>query len=110
VPAPRAVLVAMPHLLADIIRRVLVGRAGFAIVTEIAEPQGIAGRLRELAPDVVIIGRTQALASIDADAVRAILPRASVLALSADLRLIAGPEKDAIAEFTADTLAELLRR
>jgi DNA-binding NarL/FixJ family response regulator len=110
VPGLRAVLVALPPFLADIIRRVLTIRAGLLIIAEIANPEGAIQRLRELAPDVVVVGPAGAARRLDVAAIRATLPQARVLALSEDLTRLLGPDEDEIAEFTADALVERLRR
>jgi DNA-binding NarL/FixJ family response regulator len=110
VPGLRGVLVTVPHLLADIIRHVLTSRAGLCIVAEIADPESASKRLCELAPDVVIIGFSGIAQPLNAAAVRALLPHATVLVLSADLTQLLGPGENDIVEFTADTLAARLRR
>jgi DNA-binding NarL/FixJ family response regulator len=110
VPELRAVLVTAPPLLADLIRGVLAGRVGLSVVAEIADPKIAAVRLRDLAPDVVIIGPAANAPAFDAALVRALLPQARVFALSADLTRLFGPGQDDDSEFTPDTLADRLRR
>ena len=107
----RAVLVMVPPLLADLIRHVVASRAeasGFAlsIVAEICNPTDIGERLRELDPDIVIVGSAGAALLIDA---AAIVPRARVLTLSADLARILGPGKGESVAFTPEVLVESLR-
>lgn len=109
-PELRAVLVTVPPLLADLTRRVLTGRVGLSIVAEIADPQIAALSLRDLAPDVVIIGPAADHEPLSAALVRSMLPHARVLALSADLTQLLGPGQDDVDEFTPETLADRLRR
>jgi hypothetical protein len=45
-------------MLADLIGHVVTSGVGLSIISEIADPEGAAERLRDLAPDVVIIGPT----------------------------------------------------
>ena len=108
-PALRAVLVAVPPLLADVIRHALTSRASLRIIAEIAASRGAAQRLRDLAPDVVVVGPAGGVPWLHAAAVRAMLPRARVLALSADLTRVLGPDDGDDAEFTPDALADRLR-
>ena len=108
-PELRAVLVTAPPLLADLIRRVLAGRVGLSIVAEIADPEIAVLRLRDLAPDIVIIGPAGNAPAFDAALVRSLLPQARVFALSADLMRLFGPGQDDESEFTPDALADRLR-
>ena len=105
----RAVLVTVPPLLADLIRHVLTNRAALVIVAELTEPASAYARLRALAPDVVIIGPASGT-PVDAALVRAMLPGARVLVLSADLTQLLGPGEDDIDAFTPGTLAARLSR
>ncbi len=109
-PELRAVLVTVPPMLADLIGHVLTSRVGLPIICEIADPEGAAESLRDLAPDVVIIGPTTHAQPLSAAGVRTMLPHARVLTLSADLSRLFGPGEDDVAEFTPDTLADCLRR
>jgi AmiR/NasT family two-component response regulator len=104
----RAVLVTVPPLLADITRHVL-SRTGVSIIAEIADTAISAKRLRNLAPDVVIIGPQTDARPLSAALVRSMLPHARVLTLSADLSRILGPGEDDVHEFTPETLADCLR-
>ena len=106
----RAVLVTVPPLLTDLIRHVLISRAALAIMAELADPAAAYAQLRALVPDVVIIGHSGGGAGqVDAALVRALLPAARVLALSADLTQLLGPGEDDSGACTPDTLAERLR-
>jgi hypothetical protein len=106
VPELRTVLVIAPPLLADLIRRVLTERIDVLIVPEIADPADIGDRLRELAPDFVIVGPVGAVPLLDA----ASMPSGTlVLSLSADLTHILGPNPGDIAVFTPETLAACVR-
>jgi len=101
--------VTVPPLLTDLIRHVLISRAALAIIAELADPAAAYARLPALAPDVVIIGHSGNADQVDTALVRALLPAARVLTLSADLTQLLGPgEHDSVA-FTPDTLAERLR-
>jgi DNA-binding NarL/FixJ family response regulator len=110
VPGLRAVLVTVPHLLADLIRHVLTSRAALCVVAELADPEGGIESLAKLAPDVVIIGLTGNAQPLDTAAVRTLLPQATVLVLSADLTQLMGPGEDDVVEFTPDALADRLSR
>ena len=109
-PALRAVLVMVPPLLADLIRHVLTGRIDQIIVAEARDPADAARMLRDVPPDIVILGPHGTAGLPDPQAVRALLPRARVLALSADLAQLLGPEEGEVCTFTPDTLAGRVRR
>jgi DNA-binding NarL/FixJ family response regulator len=109
-PGFRAVLVSVPPLLADLTRHVMTGRVGLSIIAEIADPETAANCLRDLAPDVVIIGPAANARTLNAALVRLMLPRAKVLALSADFTQLFGPGEDDVTVFTPDTLADCLRQ
>jgi hypothetical protein len=100
-------MVGVHALLADIIRHGLESRVGVT-VTEIVGLHNAAMRLREIDPDVVIIGPTAQ--RMDASLIRAILPYAQVLTVSADLSLLVDLDTGEHEAFTPDALAEHLRR
>ena len=104
----RAVLVAVPPFVADLIRRVLAERANVLIVAELFGPAAALARLHTLSPDVVILGEAARSSELDAESVRLALPGARVLVLSADLTEIRGPGADDVATFTPNTLADRL--
>jgi len=104
----RTVLVTVPPLLADLIRHVLTTRAALLVVAELTDVDSAYAQLGALSPDIVIIGPGGAR-PVDAARVRAMLPGARVLALSADLTQLLGPGNDDIDIFTPDTLADRLR-
>jgi hypothetical protein len=98
--------VVAPPLLADLIRRALTDRVAISILPQIADLADVADRLRELSPDIVIVGPVGAVPSI---AAASTLPRTQVLSLSADLTAILGPRPGDIAPFTPEALAARLR-
>jgi hypothetical protein len=106
VPELRTVLVVAPTLLADLIRRVLADRVAISILPEFADPADIGDRLRELAPDIVIIGPVGAVPLLNAASTPS---RTRVLTLSADLTNIIGPDPGDIAPFTPESLAARVR-
>jgi hypothetical protein len=101
-------MVGVRALLADIIRHGLESRVGGVAVTELAGLHNAAMRLREIDPDVVIIG--PAAQRMDASLIRTILPYAQVLTVSADLSLLVDLDTGEHEAFTPDALAEHLRR
>jgi DNA-binding NarL/FixJ family response regulator len=109
-PGFRAILVSVPPLLADLTRHVMTGRAGFSIIAEIADPDTTAECLHDLAPDVVIIGPAANARNLNAAIIRSMLPRAKVLALSADFTQLFGPGEHDVTVFTPDALADRLRQ
>jgi DNA-binding NarL/FixJ family response regulator len=109
-PTLRAVLVAAPPLLADLVRHVTTGDAGLSIIAEISDLEIAGRRLRDLAPDVVILGAAATAGTLNAARVRSMLPRARVLALTADFTQLFGPGEDDVNEFTPETLVDSLRR
>jgi hypothetical protein len=108
-PARRAVLLGLPPLLAELVRHVTTGRAGLSIIAEIADLETAAERMLDLAPDVVIIGPAATSRNLSAARVRSMLPRARVLALSADFTRLFGPGEDDVNEFTSENLVDSLR-
>lgn len=109
-PGLRAVLVTVPHLVADLIRHGLSSRVGLCIVAELTDAESAIESLGALAPDVVIIGIRATAPPLDAASVRTLLPQATVLALSSDLTRLIGPGENDIVELTPDTLADRLSR
>jgi DNA-binding NarL/FixJ family response regulator len=109
VPGLRAVVVTVPPLLTDLIRHALTSRAALTIVAELTDADSAYAVLRTLAPDIVIIGPSGGPRPVDAALVRALLPDARVLALSADLTLLLGPGEDDSTPFTPDSLAARLQ-
>jgi hypothetical protein len=101
-------MVGVHALLADIIRHGLGSRVGGVTVTELAGLQNDAMRLREIDPDVVIVG--PAAQRMDTGLIRKILPYAQVLTVSADLSLLVDLDTGEHQAFTPDALAEHLRR
>ena len=67
-PTLRAVLVTVPPLLADLVRHVTTGPPGLSIVAEISDLKTADQRLRELAPDVVILGAAATAGTLNAAA------------------------------------------
>jgi hypothetical protein len=101
-------MVGVHALLADIIRHGLESRIGAVTVTNLAGLQNAEMRLREVDPDVVIVGPTAQ--RTDTSLIRKILPYAQVLSVSADLALLVDFDTGEQVAFTPDTLAEHLRR
>jgi hypothetical protein len=108
VPELRIAIVGVPALLADIIRHGLGSRVGGVTVAELAGPQNAAVRLREIDPDIVIVGPADQ--RMDASLIRTILPHVQVLTVSADLSLLVDLDTGEHGAFTPDALAERLRR
>jgi hypothetical protein len=100
-------MVGVGALLADIVRQGLRSRARGMTVSELAGLQDAAVRLREMDPDVVIVG--PAAQRIDASLIRTILPHAQVLTVSADLSLLVDHDTGEHEAFTLDALADHLR-
>jgi hypothetical protein len=98
----------VPPLLADLTRHALANRVGLSIIAEINDPAIAAVRLGELAPDVVIIGPSAIGRQLDRAQIRLLLPRAHVLAVSADLARVFGPGEHDVSELTADALVRCL--
>jgi len=103
----RAVAVAMPPLLVDIIRHVLTRRTQFDLVAEIPASPRLIERLQALDPDLVMIGETNAESLRSNSAVVTPLQRAKVITVSRDGRCILMDGNNC--ELTADTLADLLQ-
>lgn len=101
-------MVSVPALLADLIRQVLTSRLEISLVGEITGLEEALEVLRDLAPDVVIVGPSSDVAQFDPAQVRRILPEARVLALSADLLKVRGPREGDVSDLTPEKLAELL--
>jgi hypothetical protein len=101
-------MVTVPALLADIIRHGLKSRVERVVVTEFADLQHALVRLREISPDVVIVGPSSQAA--DASLIRKILPRAQVLTVTPDLAQLIDLDTGERTAFTPDALAEWLRR
>jgi hypothetical protein len=98
----------VPPLLADLTRHALANRVELSIIAEIHDPAVAAVRLSELAPDVVILGPSAIARRLDPAQIRLLLPRAHVLAVSADLAHVFGPGEDDVNELTAEALVRCL--
>jgi hypothetical protein len=101
----RAILVRVPPLLADLIRRLAGARLGplgirFSIIAEFDDFDVAVGEFGRLVPHVVIVGRVVAPPPQHA--------LARVLGLSADLTRIFGPGADEDAALTQESLARKL--
>jgi len=107
-PDLRIAMVAVPALLADIIRRGLNSRIEGVTITELANLQHTSARLREINPDVVIVG--PAAHPTDARLILTLLPHARVLAVSDDLSQLIDLDTGEHEALTADALTERLRR
>jgi hypothetical protein len=101
-------MVAVPTLLADIIRHGLTSRVEGVTVTELADLQHSSVRLREIGPDVVIVGPSAR--PNDATLIRTILPQAQVLSVSSDMSQLVDLDTGGHEAFTPDKLAEHLQR
>lgn len=101
----RAVAVAIPPLLVDIIRHVLSSRTQFDLVAEIPASPRLIEQLQALHPDLVMIGETSTERLRTSATVAALLEEPSVVTVSRDGRfmLVAGEKR----ELTADALANL---
>jgi len=108
VPAFRIAMVEVPPLLADLIRHGLAIRTAGVAVSEIADLQNAATRLRDAGADVVVLG--PAASPDDAMLIRRILPGAQVLTVSPDLSRLVDLDTGNAVPFTPDALAEYVRR
>jgi hypothetical protein len=101
-------MVGVPPLLAGMIRHGLASRIPGVAISEIADLQHAAARLRDAGADVAILG--PAAPPEDAMLIRKIVPGAQLLTVSSDLaRLVDLDTGDGVA-FTPDALAEYMRR
>ena len=95
-------------MLAGLIRRGLASRIADVAVSEIADLQHAAARLRDAGADVVVLG--PAAPPADAMLIRRIVPGAQVLTVSSDLARLVDLDTGAGVAFTSDALAEYMRR
>lgn len=105
-PSPRAVLVMVPPLLADMIQAVLSSRTDIEIAAVFDGVGDLASCMREIAPEIVIVGAAPAAPS--REQVRSWLPDARVFTLSADLRSLEGPDAGQDTELAPDAIAARL--
>lgn len=88
----RTVVVTMPAMLRDLIKRLALGRVELEIVAEFKARHGLARRLGEIRPDLVVIG----LRGSEDDAVirnlLAVVPTAKIIAFPASGRAARGFE------------------
>jgi DNA-binding NarL/FixJ family response regulator len=83
---PRAVIITMSPLLADIFRELLSPQVAIEVVAEIGHDGPLEQRLRALQPDLVLIGLRSGEADGIALSVVMALPHAKVIAFSSDAR------------------------
>jgi hypothetical protein len=99
-------MIMVPRLLADLVRQGLSSRVGGATVSEVADLQH--ARLREINPNIVIIGSSAR--SADTALIRTVLPHARLLTVSSDLSRLIDLDSGENEALTSDALAARLRR
>jgi len=86
----RTAMVTTPALLADLIKALASGRRELEIVAEFGERRGLARRLQQLRPDLVIIGLRRAETDAIVTTLLALLPRARFVVFAPDGRRVTG--------------------
>jgi hypothetical protein len=97
-------MVVVPPLLAGLIRHGVGSRVADVTVTELADLDHTAARLRDTGADLVIVG--PAAPATDAALIRRILPHARVLTVSADLARLVDLDTGEGVAFTPDALVD----
>jgi hypothetical protein len=83
-------MVTTPALLGDMIERLTAERVAFNVVARLSGRRGLAGRLKRLRPQLVIIGLLDGEGDAAIHALLAHLPGSKVIALRPDGRAITG--------------------
>lgn len=85
-PVRRAAIVSIPPLLADIVREILSNRKTIEFVACGGRRRGLDKRVSVLSPDIVLIGLRRGETDAIALAILNALPKATVVAISSDVR------------------------
>jgi chemotaxis response regulator CheB len=113
VSVPRAVIVTMSPMMADIFREILSGEVKIEIVAEVRHRRLLEPRLRAIQPDLVLIGLRLHESDSIALALLMTLPNAKIIAFSSDARLAylhqMRPHRTKLLNVSKDTLLALLR-
>ncbi|MGO9428646.1 hypothetical protein [Rhodoblastus sp.] len=83
----RTVMVGVPAMMSDLIKRLAVGRVQLDIVSEIPDVRAIARRLATLRPALIVIGVEDAERDDKVRALLGRLPAARVIAVASDGRM-----------------------
>jgi DNA-binding NarL/FixJ family response regulator len=86
VPAIRMVVVTMPPLLSDLVASLVEDRATLSVIARLDTRLEIESRLPALGPDLILVGLRDGEGDDIAETVRALMPTATVIALSSDAR------------------------
>lgn len=110
---PRAVIVTMSPLIADIFRKILSGEVAIEIVAELPNRRRLETQLRAIRPDLVLIGLRRNEPDAIALSLLMALPRAKVIAFSSDARLAyvhqMRPHRTELVNVSKETLLALLK-
>jgi len=113
VPGIRTVFVMLSPLLGDIIRRLTQGRVSIDVIAVINTADSLEERLRELSPELILIGLGRGEDDAIAAAVAAALPGTRLLALSHDAKRIwlhqAGRHRHLLADPSVQELIAAIR-
>lgn len=111
---PRAVIVAMSPLLADIFRELLCPQVAIEIVAEIGRHGPFEERLRAIQPDLVLIGLRRGESDGMALSALTALPHGKVIAFSSDARhayvyQLTRPHRTELSDVSKDALLAILK-
>ena len=99
----RTVMVTTPAMLSDLIKRLALGRVELDVVAELGGRQGLARRLRQLRPDLVVVGLRRSETGAVITALLPLLPKTKFIVLSQNGHCIVGYQL----RFTRTRLADL---
>jgi hypothetical protein len=106
----RTVMVTTPAMLSDLVKRLAQGRVELDVLAELGGRQAIARRLRQLRPDLVIIGLRRSETAAVITTLLMLLPKTKFLAFSEDGRSIVGYELRLCRTRLSDSSPEALIR
>jgi hypothetical protein len=106
-------MVTTPVILSDLIKRLAPGRVEIEVVAELRTRQALTQRLRQLRPDLVIIGLRRAEPDIIVTTLLAVSPKAKFIVFSHDARTVVGYElcltKTGLSNLSPDTVIDFIR-
>jgi AmiR/NasT family two-component response regulator len=110
----RTVMVTTPVFLADMINRLAIGRIELDLVGRLSGRRGLAKRLQQLAPDLVIIGLRDDETDTFIRSLLLALPNSKMIAILADGRSMAGYElrvrRVALSDLSPAALVDFIER
>ena len=110
----RTVMVTMPVMLSDLVKRLAPGRVELEVVAQLGTRHALALRLQQLRPDLVLIGLRRTESDLLITTLLALLPKAKFIVFSHDARTVIGYElrltKTGLSDLSPDAFFDFIRQ